>query len=155
MKLLGSAFRNLGVVAVIVLLLPFVFLWLFAWALIWLILNLAIWILWVPRGKNTLFIYSDSPNWREHVQEVLLPRVENRAVVLNWTERQKWQHLPTVSSLAFSFLGGGREFNPMAIVFRPLQRPKLFRFYQPYKDFKHGDSAALDKLCEEFFTALG
>ena len=154
MDLLRSILRHAGGILVILLLIPFVLLWLFASALFWLILNLAVWILWIPRGKNTLFIYSESPNWHEHVQEHLLPRVQDRAVVLNWTERRKWQRLPTLSNLAFTFFGGRREFNPMAIVFRPFRRPRKFRFYQPYRDFKHGKSEALDKLCEDLFTVL-
>ncbi len=104
MDLLRSILRHAGGILVILLLIPFVLLSLFASALFWLILNLAVWILWIPRGKNTLFIYSESPNWHEHVQEHLLPRVQDRAVVLNWTERRKWQRLPTLSNLAFTFL---------------------------------------------------
>ena len=53
-------------------------------------LYLLVWALWLPRGKDILLVYSDSPIWREYVLSEILPLVQERAVVLNWSERSKW-----------------------------------------------------------------
>ena len=54
-------------------------------------LYLLVWTLWLPRGKDILFVYSDSPIWRDYMTSEVLPLVHERAVVLNWSERKKWE----------------------------------------------------------------
>ena len=49
-----------------------------------LVLYLLVWMLWVPNGKDTLLVYSDSPIWHDHMTEQVLPLVKNRAIILNW-----------------------------------------------------------------------
>jgi hypothetical protein len=39
---------------------------------------------WHPQGKDLLLVYSNSPNWQQHVEEQWLPKWRQRAVVLNW-----------------------------------------------------------------------
>ena len=38
---------------------------------------------WIREGKDVLFVYSDSPVWREFMLNEVLPLVRERAVVLN------------------------------------------------------------------------
>jgi hypothetical protein len=54
-------------------------------------LYLLVWTCWLPRGKDILLVYSDSPIWHEYMATEVLPLVQKRAVVLNWSERQKWR----------------------------------------------------------------
>ena len=102
----------------------------------------------VPGG--TLLVYSDSPIWRVYVEQRILPRVTGRAVVLNWSQRAKWRH--SLARMAFAHFGGSREFNPLAVVFRPFGRTRTFRFWRLFRDFKHGNPAALDQVEREFFA---
>ena len=46
---------------------------------------------WQSQGRDLLLVYSNSPNWKRYVEETWLPRWGNRAVVLNWSERQTWR----------------------------------------------------------------
>ena len=108
------------------------------------VLHLAIWTWWYLRGRDILFVYSDSPIWREHVEQHILPYLGERAVVLNWSHRKRWRI--SIARLAFHYFGGSREFNPLAVVFRPMRRTRTFRFWQPFRDFKHGRPEALRKL---------
>ena len=94
MEILKLAFRFTGTALLFFVLIPVVILWVLLWGLVWLLLVLAVWILWIPKGKNTLFVYSESPNWHDHLQENVIPRVNNQAVILNWSERRKWQSFP-------------------------------------------------------------
>ncbi|MGB8061410.1 MAG: hypothetical protein WCF26_05930 [Candidatus Sulfotelmatobacter sp.] len=54
-------------------------------------LRLLIQIWWLPRGKDVLLVYSDSPIWREYMSSEIMPLVRERAVVLNWSERRQWR----------------------------------------------------------------
>jgi hypothetical protein len=115
-----------------------------------LLLHMALWLVWGPLGRRVLFVYSNSPVWQDYIEQNMLPRLPETAVVLNWSERRKWNRW-TLGYLAFCFFGGGREFNPLAIVVQPLRRAKCFRFWKAFRDFKHGNLQALAKVEGEFF----
>src|SRR6266404_1245094 len=68
---------------------------------------------WQSQGRDLLLVYSNSPNWKRYVEEKWLPRWGDRAVVLNWSERQNWRRdlRPEVS--LFRAFAGDREFNPL------------------------------------------
>ena len=42
------------------------------------VLYLLVWLLWIPKGKDVLFVYSDSPIWCEYVTSHVLPLVRER-----------------------------------------------------------------------------
>src|SRR4051812_24296772 len=70
-----------------------------------------VWILWLPSGKDTLVIYSDSPIWHDYMTQQILPFVEERAMVLNWSVRKKW-HRWSLPVQIFRSFGGRYAFNP-------------------------------------------
>lgn len=122
--------------------------------LVWsLFLHLAIWNWWCARGRDVLFVYSDSPVWQDYIENNMLPHLRRRAVVLNWSQRRRWRL--SLAVLAFSHFGGGQEFNPLAVVFRPFRFSRTFRFYRPFREFKHGKPEALLTVQRDFFDALG
>lgn len=116
-------------------------------------LHVVIWTIWCLKGRDVLFVYSDSPIWHDYIEERLLPPIRQRAVVLNWSRRKRWQF--SLARVAFRHFGGYREFNPMAVVFRPFRPTRKFRFWQPFHDFKHGRSDALHQMEKDFFSLLG
>ena len=64
----------------------------------------------------------------------------------------------SLSVLAFRYFGGYREFNPMVVVFRPFRRTSTFRFWQAFRDNKHGKTKTLDETIRglfEYLTASG
>ena len=135
------------------LLLVFGVLVLVAWIVATICLHLAVWSWWCLRGRDILFVYSDSPIWRSYIEEKLLPFLGRRAVVLNWSQRKQWRF--SLARLVFGHFWNHREFNPMAIVFRPFRLTRTFRFWQPFQDFKHGNPEALTKMENEFFKLIG
>ena len=123
--------------------------------------HIAIWLVWCTRGKFILFVYSDSPIWRDHILSDLLPRIRDHSVVLNWSERRNWRQHFSLPVMAFRAFGGptrskgfAREFNPMAVVFRPFRIGKAFRFWKAFKDYKHGTAEPLEKMESEFLTLV-
>jgi len=83
----------------------------------------------------------------------VVPLMPERAVVLNWSERKKWPRW-SLARHAFRTFGGQREFNPIVVVFRPLHRAEVFRFWQAFKDWKHGHTEPVERLRQRLLAAL-
>lgn len=114
------------------------------WLVTAVVLLSTIWLRWCARGRYALVVYSNSPTWQEYFEREVLPAVGDRGVVLNWSERKRWRYSLAVA--AFGFFGGHREFNPLAIVFRPFAWPRTFRFYGPFKAYKHGRPETVEEM---------
>jgi hypothetical protein len=134
-------------------LLVVVVLWLvfFLVSTVW--LHIAIWFWWCIRGRDILFVYSDSPVWHDYIEQHVLPYLGERAFVLNCSQRRGWRL--SLARMAVHHFGGWRAFNPLAVVFRPFRRTRTFRFWQPFRDFKHGHPEALHRMEGEFFGLIG
>jgi hypothetical protein len=65
-----------------------------------------VWILWLPKGKDILFVSSDSPIWQDYMATRVLPQIRERAIVLNWSERKGWSPLSFRARVFHSFGGG-------------------------------------------------
>jgi hypothetical protein len=115
-------------------------------------LHILIWTFWCLRGRDILFVYSDSPIWHDYIEQRMLPPIRHRAIVLNWSQRKRWRI--SLARAAFHHFGGYREFNPLAVVFRPLRRTQKFRFWQPFRDLKHGRPQTLQKMEKDFFESI-
>ena len=104
--------------------------------------------------RNVLLVYSESPNWKSYIEENLLPRIAARAVILNWSERSKWRDDDPWETELLRHWGGSREFNPLALVFEPTGRVRTFRFFEAFRDHKHGKSTKLKQLERELIEAV-
>jgi hypothetical protein len=136
----------------LVVLLPLVVVGFVLWLAAAVILQLVVWIVWCSRGRYALIVYSNSPIWQEYFEEHVLPAVGSRGVVLNWSERRAWSYSLAVA--LFQFFGGTREFNPLAIVFRPFAWPRRFRFFRPFQAFKHGRPEEVEEMRRDLLTLL-
>src|SRR2546422_9520364 len=90
-------------------------------------LHIVIWLWWCLRGRDILFMYSDSPIWHDYIEQRILPFLGERAVILNWSHRKKWRF--SLARLAFHHFGGFREVNSLGGVFRPFLRTPRVRFW--------------------------
>jgi hypothetical protein len=149
--------RRLGQGILVVVLLPLILpLALFAIAshlLYRALLYLLVWALWLPRGKDILFVYSDSPIWHDYMATQVLPLVQERSVVLNWSERKRWSRW-SLGVAVFRHFGGAGEFNPLVVVFQPLRLARVFRFWSAFKDWKRGYKEPVERLRQELFASL-
>ncbi len=94
-------------------------------------------IFWLPKGKNLLILTSESPIWSGYFQHNVIEKYEDKAHILNWSERKAWKKFSILVWLFNSFLGT-QEHTPSVILFSPWYQPKIFRFWRPFKEFKHG-----------------
>jgi hypothetical protein len=123
------------------------FLLYFLWGVI---LYLAIWL--TSKKQFVVFVYSNSPTWKEYIEREILPHIRDRAVVINWSERRVWKN--SLAVLAFRYFGGHRNFNPMGMMFRPFRFVKTYRYFEAFKEFKHGDSRNVEKLKRELLDDI-
>src|SRR5687768_9156538 len=57
-------------------------------------------------GKDLLLVTSDSPHWKDYIERHWLPRWGSRAVVINWSERSRWEETRPEIALFRRFKGG-------------------------------------------------
>ena len=153
-KPMSAIYRALAVTAAVALSpiwIPLLVLWLVFYFLASVCLYFAIWLLWLPRSKHILFVYSDSPIWHDYIEQHILPVIRERAVVLNWSQRSSRSWRRSLAVAAFKHFGGRSDFNPMGVVFRPFHRARVFRFHPPFRDYKHGKPEKLLAMQQEFF----
>ena len=106
------------------------------------------------RHKSGVLIYSSSPNWQGYIEENWLPRLGESLIVLNYSERRAWLRKSIAVRMFDTFVGGGYQYNPAVILLRGTHAPLVFRFYQAFKNAKHGKTAALRELETEMFQHL-
>jgi hypothetical protein len=113
-----------------------------------------VWFWWIGRGSmRALFVYSDSPNWKEHVEASILPKLPPDTVVLNWSNRARWRML-SLPVMLFRCFAGDREFNPIGLVFERFRLVERYRFWQPFRDAKHGRLEALQLVEARFLRQV-
>lgn len=131
-------------------------------------LGLMVKLQWYPKGKYMLFVYSNSPNWKEYIEINILPKISAQAVVINWSERSQWEwDKKSLELKVFQHWTGvhryfekgkrkwsGEAFNPIAIVFIPWWKREVLCFWEPFKTFKHGKEKPLKELEASLFRSL-
>lgn len=116
-------------------------------------LQCLIWLVWCPRGKRVLLVYSESPHWQDYILTELRPCLPESTETLNWSHSKQWNRW-SLAVLAFHYFGGARDFNPMVIVFRPMRWAKTFRFWNAFREFRHGKPNSIRTVLTELSGTL-
>ena len=140
-----SSGREIGYIALLTLLLPLIILLAVIGIMLFVAYRLTLRIWWLPRGKDILLVYSDSPIWHEYMTNQILPLVQSRAQILNWSERKRWPRW-SLAVQVFRSYSGSRDFNPMVILFPPLGKARFFRFFLSFQEWKHGNPGPLEQM---------
>jgi len=120
-----------------------------------LLLLIAAWRRWDGSPIRGILVLSDSPNWKPYIQQHWLPRLQEKVIVLNWSEHKKWRRsLPVRIFHRFGIGGNDFNFNPSLILFRGLRHPFVYRYFFAFRDAKHGNMDALRKLERHMFAQL-
>ena len=150
--------KKLGLLVLVAVCLPLILVYAAIYLLLWLVWGAILWVwFWrahAAQGRPVLFVYSESPNWQAYIEANVLPRIRERAVVLNWSEREQWSATAPWEARFFRRFAGDRDFNPLALVFSRSGRVKAVRFHQAFLDFKHCKESALRAAESELFTLL-
>ena len=144
----------IGVLPLIFPLLALALIWVLIYFAYGMLLHTMIWLAWCSQGQHVLFVYSNSPNWQGYIEAEILPKLPAGAHVMNWSDRRTWR-FASLSVRVFRYFAGEKEFNPMAIVFRRFRWGRTYRFWKPFRDYKHGKTEPLAKLQQDFFAVVG
>jgi hypothetical protein len=109
---------------------------------------------WEPEGKFILFVYSESPNWQEYIEENIIPKLQPNVVTLNWSSRSEWKDNEPLEAKVLNHWGGDREFNPLAVVFPKKGKVETIRFFKAFKDYKHGNNKLLKQHEDKLFQLV-
>jgi hypothetical protein len=104
-------------------------------------------------GKFILLVYSDSPDWKSYIENNWLRIIRPYSIVLNWSERKNWNYWSWPVQ-GFKHWGGGKNFNPMAIIFAGGFKIKVIRFFEAFKDYKHGKEEPLRTAETQLFELV-
>jgi hypothetical protein len=100
------------------------------------------------QGKFIIFVYSDSPNWKDYIEANILPIIRQHTILLNWSERRNWESSSWIIK-AFKHWGGESDFNPMAIVRCNFFKIQIIRFNKAFHENKFGKADLLKKVESE------
>jgi hypothetical protein len=145
---------NIVGLATVFLLFPLGVAFIVGWVIATIALHLALCLAWLPRGRRVLFVYSDSPRWKPYLDEHVVPRLPKTAVILNWSERARWSPFQ-LGVWLFQMWSGAREYNPVAIIVRPLGSPRVFRFFEPFSQLQRGKPEPLREVETALLAELG
>lgn len=104
-----------------------------------------------PKSKYILFIYSDSEHWAPYIEQNIIPKIQESAIIINRTKQQNWKQEYKAEYKAIAHWAH-EDINPIALVFKPYRRVKSFRFYEAFRDYKHGKDSSLHAMCNEFYN---
>lgn len=110
---------------------------------------------WFPKGKHVFFLYSNSKKWKEYFEKKLIPKIQDKTVIRNWSTRQKdgWNENLIEAKILSLFRPYG-EFYPMAIVFLPSGEVRIFKFYTPYISQLKSGKNNYNKMEKEFLKLV-
>jgi hypothetical protein len=118
------------------------------------LLYVVVWSWWIGRARRrVLFVYSDSPNWKQYIEDRILPRLPANAVVLNWSQHAQWSRV-SLAVVLFKAFSSERDFNPIALVFGRFARVEHVRFRRAFRDAKHGKGESLRAAEAELLRRL-
>jgi len=117
-------------------------------------LKVRFWIRHGRQGKFILFVYSDSSNWKDYIEQNILPRIEAHSVILNWSKRREWESQMGFEMKLFNQWAGSREFVPAAILFPLAGKVKVFRLFQLSQNPKHGKDRVSKEAEHALFEAV-
>ena len=122
---------------------------------------------WLGKGIRGIFVYSDGPHWKEYIETNILPKIGSKLVILNWSKRSTWNNdlLEVKVYKRWGNVGrilvnkklqwfGGKEHNPIAVVFQSNEEPKVIKFWNAFKEFKRGKDDTLKKQMALLFELL-
>ncbi len=122
---------------------------------------------WLPQNKVILFVYSDNEHWKEYAEKSIIPKIASQAVILNWSQRKEWINSNSLEAQLFrnfqwgrewiwrqNIRMGGQDYNHMAIVFKPWNKPKIISFWEGFKDYEFGNDEILRTVENELFAYL-
>jgi hypothetical protein len=86
---INQRLNGLAGATVFILILPLVIVSVLGRAAVSVLLHMIAWLYWCPRGVNVIYVYSNSPHWKDHIEKDVLPRLSPRLIVMNRSNKRQ------------------------------------------------------------------
>lgn len=100
-----------------------------------------------------VLVTSDSPIWKEYIEDKWIPRIGGSLETLNWSTHKTWKRT-VYTRVFYEYVGTRENYCPSVVLLRGLKEPLVFRFFYAFRDAKHGNMEALNKLEKRLFDEL-
>ena len=107
---------------------------------------------WLPAGRVGVFVYSQGREWRQYVEEEIVPRVRDVLVVVDRSAEPRWTIDAGLAAPVYFHWAFGR--GPLAVVFVPWWRPRRFAFRSALRAYVAGDPAPVEALRAKLLALL-
>jgi hypothetical protein len=100
-------------------------------------------------GVVGILVYSNSPNWQEHIETEVLPTLARNVLIVNWSQRSTWRRSAPLPVKIFLHLKPQEHFNPLGIVLTARGSFELVQLHEAYLAKKHGKDQPLARQLAE------
>jgi len=111
---------------------------------------------WISQGKYCFFLYSNSRKWKDYFEKDLIPKINSVSFIKNWSLRHKegWVKNSIEKSILDLIPRKEHYYYPIAIIFYPDGKSKIFEFYSSYVKMIKNEDNAYKKIEKEFLVAI-
>ncbi len=110
---------------------------------------------WFPKKTYIFFLYSNSAIWKTYFETELIPRIEKKAIIKNWSTRHTdgwWHNRKSIEYRIVRFLCSSRYIYPCGIIFFPSGTYEICYFHDAYiamikshkPEYKHMEARFLE-----------
>jgi len=108
---------------------------------------------WFPKGKYVFFLYSSSKKWENYFKNEMIPKIADKSFIWNWSTRhQDGWYRDRFAPKILSLYRPDQHFCPLAVVFLPSGKIKIFEFYLPYVRMIKSSNLAYKSFEDEFLA---
>lgn len=150
-QLLATVLKLAIAIPLLLVLLPFMLVWMAEGFL----LRVWFWAQHKRFGRDVILVTSESPTWSDYIKENILPRLENRSIVMNWSKRKLWRKEVPFAARAHKHWAGRKGYVPTVIIRRSFWKIENISLYQSFGDYKKGKISTLKHTEERLFSSLG
>ena len=105
-------------------------------------------------GVVGILVYSNSPNWQEHIETEVLPALARNVLTVNWSQRNTWRRSAPLPVRVFLHVKPRKHFNPLGIVLTSRGSFELVQLHEAYMAQKHGKDRPLERQLAELRTLV-
>lgn len=110
---------------------------------------------WSAQGRRLIFFTTNGKHWKAYFEKELLPRLQGKAQIVNWSTRQQdgWKEA-SLEARIIDLYGRWPRIAPSAFVLLPSGALKAFFFHDTFRKFLKSGKPAFKEQEAELVSLL-